>query len=179
MTAEIISVGDELLIGQVINTNQSFIAERLNSVGVAVSRMTTVGDDEGEILTAFRQAVERSDIVTVTGGLGPTHDDITRAVVCKFFETELVVDPSALENIKQIFARRGYPMTPLNEQQARVPRGCTVIQNRYGTAPGYFFERNGKQFFVMPGVPSEMKAMVDNFIVQHFKKNPAGFVNLD
>lgn len=176
MTAEIISIGDELLIGQVVNTNQAFIAERLNSVGITVSRMSTVGDDEGEILAAFRQAVNRSDVVTVTGGLGPTHDDITRAVVCTFFETGLVVDQSALENINQIFARRGYPMTRLNEEQALVPRFCTVIQNRYGTAPGYFFEKKGKQFFVMPGVPSEMKAMVDNFLVPHFKKNSPGFV---
>ncbi len=176
MTAEIISIGDELLIGQVINTNQAYIAERLNDVGILVDRMITVGDDEHAILASFQQAFERTDVVTVTGGLGPTHDDVTRTAVCKFFQTDLVQDHQALENIIQTFTRRGFPLTKLNEDQALVPRGCTVIQNRYGTAPGYFFESNGKFFFVMPGVPSEMKAMVDNFIVPYFQKKPSGFV---
>lgn len=176
MTAEIISIGDELLIGQVINTNQAYIAEQFNSVGIAIGRMTTVGDDEPAILASFAHALERCDVVVVTGGLGPTHDDITRAAVCKFFQTDLVADALALENIKQIFIRRGYPLTKLNEEQALVPRGCTVIQNRFGTAPGYFFDRNGKNFIVMPGVPSEMKGMVDSFLVPYFQKNSAGFV---
>jgi nicotinamide-nucleotide amidase len=176
MNAEIISIGDELLIGQVINTNQAFIAEQLNRVGISVQRMTTVGDVEAEILDSFQQAFDHADVVTVTGGLGPTHDDVTRAAVCKFMNTDLIVDRQALENIRQLFARRGYPITAVNEDQARVPRGCTVIQNAVGTAPGYFFERENKYFIVMPGVPFEMKAMMENFVVPFFSKNASGLI---
>jgi nicotinamide-nucleotide amidase len=174
--AEIISIGDELIIGQVINTNQAYIAEKLNSVGVFVDRMTTVGDNEKEIIDAFRIACASHDIVTVTGGLGPTHDDITRAVVCKFFNTDLVLNTEALEYIKQIFSRRNTIPKKINEDQALVPRDCTVIQNRLGTAPGYLFERDSKVFIVMPGVPFEMKAMIDEFIVPFFRKRETGSV---
>lgn len=176
MRAEIISIGDELLIGQVINTNQAYIAEQLNSVGISVYRMTTVGDDEQAILASFQRASEEAEVVTVTGGLGPTHDDITRTAVCKFMNTDLVVDHQALENIKQLFARRGYALTSLNEDQARVPRGCTVIQNYLGTAPGYFFDRNGKYLIVMPGVPFEMKAMMEHFVIPYFQNKVSGLV---
>lgn len=176
MKAEIISIGDELLIGQVINTNQAFIAEQLNSVGITVDRMTTVGDEELYILSAFEQAWHSHDVVTVTGGLGPTHDDITRAVVCKFFNTDLEVNKEALENIRRIFERRKLPLTPLNEDQARVPRGCRVIPNTAGTAPGYFFEREGKFFIVMPGVPFEMKAMMESFVLPFFASYVRGSV---
>jgi nicotinamide-nucleotide amidase len=176
LKAEIISIGDELLIGQVINSNQAFIAEKLNAVGVFADRMTTVGDDEKEILDSFHKAFNIHDIVTVTGGLGPTHDDITRAVVCKFFETDLVVDTEALKNVKRIFARLSTSPRKVNEDQALVPHTCTVIQNRLGTAPGYFFKQNGKFFFVMPGVPNEMKAMMDDFVIPFLKKQNTGLV---
>jgi nicotinamide-nucleotide amidase len=176
LKAEIISIGDELLIGQVINSNQASIAEKLNAVGVFADRMTTVGDDEKEILDSFHKAFNTHDIVTVTGGLGPTHDDITRGVVCKFFETDLVVDTEALENVKRIFARFSTSPRKVNEDQALVPRTCTVIQNRLGTAPGYFFKQNGKFLFVMPGVPNEMKAMMDDFVIPFLKKQNTGMV---
>jgi nicotinamide-nucleotide amidase len=176
MNAEIITIGDELLIGQVINTNQAYIAERLNTAGIFAERMITIGDEEEKILKAFAEAWERYDVVAVTGGLGPTHDDITRACVCKFFDTGLVSDPQALENVRQIFARRGLEPKEINEEQALVPRGCTVIQNALGTAPGYFFERSGKYFFSMPGVPYEMKGMMDTFIVPFFEKKETGLV---
>jgi nicotinamide-nucleotide amidase len=176
LKAEIISIGDELLIGQVINSNQAFIAEKLNSVGVFADRMTTVGDDEQEILDAFQKAFTTHDVVTVTGGLGPTHDDITRAVICKFFNTDLVLNNESLENVKNIFARRNVSPRKVNEDQALVPRDCTVIQNRLGTAPGYFFERGSKFFIVMPGVPYEMKAMMDDFVLPFLKKQNTGLV---
>ncbi len=172
--AEIISIGDELLIGQVVNSNASYIASQLNSVGVYVDKMTTVGDSESAILDAFEQALRAYDVVTVTGGLGPTHDDITRAAVCKFYKTELIVNEEALENIKQRFARRTIALIKRNEEQALVPRGCTVIQNHYGTAPGYLFERDGKYVIVMPGVPAEMKGMMDEFVVPYFSKIGTG-----
>jgi len=176
LNAEIISIGDELLIGQVINSNQALIAEKLNSAGVFADRMTTVGDNEQDIIDVFHKAFSTHDIVAVTGGLGPTHDDTTRAVVCKFFDTDLVMNNEALDNVKNIFAHRNISPHKINEDQALVPRTCTVIQNRFGTAPGYFFERDGKYFFVMPGVPYEMKAMVDDFVIPFLNKQKTGLV---
>ncbi|MGA3243359.1 MAG: competence/damage-inducible protein A [Bacteroidota bacterium] len=176
MKAEIISIGDELLIGQVINTNQAFIAERLNSIGIAVSRMTTVGDEEDAILESFAEALDNCSIVLVTGGLGPTHDDITRTAVCKFFATDLVVNEEALRRVRGFFERRGIAPKKINEDQALVPRTCTVIQNNHGTAPGFLFERNEKFFIAMPGVPFEMKAMVEEFILPFFAHRASGLV---
>jgi nicotinamide-nucleotide amidase len=176
LVAEIISIGDELLIGQVINSNQAYISEKLNSVGVFTDRMTTVGDNEQEILDAFHNAFKTHDVVTVTGGLGPTHDDITRAVVCKFFNTDLVLNNEALDNVNKIFSQRNLSPRKINEDQALVPRGCTVIQNRLGTAPGYFFEYDNKYLFVMPGVPYEMKAMMDDFVLPFLNKQNTGLV---
>ncbi len=176
MNAEIISIGDELLIGQVVNTNQAFIAEHLNTVGISVARMTTVRDREQEILESFTEAWKTHDIVLVTGGLGPTHDDITRSVVCKFFDTSLVKNEEALENVKRLFSSRGLPLNALSEHQALVPNGCTVIQNSQGTAPGYLFEKGGKTMIVMPGVPFEMTAMMEDFVLPHFSRNVKGLV---
>lgn len=176
MTAEIISIGDELLIGQVVNTNQAFIAEKLNSVGISVGTMTTVGDDEASILRSFADALSRHDLVLVTGGLGPTHDDITRRAVCKFFNTDLVLNNEALERVRGFFEKRGITPRKINEDQALVPRSCTVIQNHLGTAPGFQFERNGRYLIAMPGVPFEMKAMVDRFVVPFFASRASGLV---
>jgi len=174
MRAELVSIGDELLIGQVINSNAAYIAGQLNAVGISVARMTTVGDSEPEILHSFESALKEHDVVTVTGGLGPTHDDITRNAVCKFFRTELIMNDEALQNIRQRLARRNIALIKRNEEQALVPRGCTVIQNHYGSAPGYLFQQEGKYFIVMPGVPSEMKGMVDEFIVPYFSERRTG-----
>lgn len=176
MKAEIVSIGDELLIGQVINTNQAFIAEKLNSIGIPVHRMTTVGDSEHAILESLAKALGDHDLVIVTGGLGPTHDDITRTAVCKFFQTDLIVNEEALKRIRQIFERRGITPKKINEDQALVPRSCTVIQNRHGTASGYLFERDKKYFIVMPGVPFEMKAMVEDFVLPFFAARASGLV---
>ena len=176
MKAEIISIGDELLIGQVINTNQAFIAEKLNSIGIAVSRMTTVGDEEAAILESFAEALDNCDIVLVTGGLGPTHDDITRTAVCKYFGTDLVVNEETLQRVRGFFERRGIAPKKINEDQALVPRTCTVIQNNHGTAPGFLFERDNRFFIAMPGVPFEMKAMVEDFVLPFFAKRASGLV---
>lgn len=178
MNAEILSIGDELLIGQVINSNQSEIAERLNSVGIGVVRMTTVGDTVNAIVEALKEALSRAQVVVLTGGLGPTHDDLTREAVCTFFGTDLVEDPAALENIRRLFARRGLAITKNNEDQAMVPRGCTVIQNAHGTAPGFFFEHQGRFVAVLPGVPYEMREMMDSFIVPFFRGRKTGSVIL-
>ncbi len=176
MLAEIITIGDELLIGQVINTNQAFIADKLNSVGIAVARMTTVGDDEEMILQAFENACRTYDVVCVTGGLGPTHDDITKKAICKFFKTDLVMDQNILDKIKAILCKRNIHITKASEDQALVPRGCTVFPNSKGSAPGIVFERDGKYFIAMPGVPFEMKSIMEESVVSFFEKHASGRV---
>ena len=176
MKAEIISIGDELLIGQVINTNQAYLAEKLNSIGIAVQRMTTVGDEEEQILEAFARGMEEHDLVLVTGGLGPTHDDITRTAVCRFFGTDLIVNEEALSRVRSFFERRGVAPRKINEDQALVPRSGLVIQNNHGTAPGFMFERNDHYLIAMPGVPFEMKAMTESFILPSFASKSSGSV---
>jgi nicotinamide-nucleotide amidase len=176
MKATIIAIGDELLIGQVVNTNAAFIAEKLNAVGIPVQRMITIGDDEEAIVRTLEEASRQSDVMCLTGGLGPTHDDVTRGAICKFFGTDLVLNEEALENVRRIFKHRNVPITKLNEEQALVPRGCDVMQNPHGTAPGYFFHREGKHVAVMPGVPFEMKAMMENYVIPYFEHHAAGQV---
>lgn len=170
MHSYIISIGDELLIGQVINSNAAFIAQQLNSAGISVRKVLTVGDNEIDIMNAFREGYDNSDVVIVTGGLGPTHDDITKKLVCKFFQTDLVLHQESLENVKQIFQKRNLEFRKEAEEQAMVPRGAAVILNKRGTAPGIFFERNNKYFIVMPGVPSEMELMMTDFVIPSLKK---------
>jgi len=142
----------------------------LNSVGIFCERMTTVGDSEKVIIDAFTAAFNRVDIVCVTGGLGPTHDDITKKMVCEFFDTDLVIDNEVLEHIKALAQKRNISMIQSNIDQALVPRNSTVIPNLVGTAPGMMFERKNKYFFVMPGVPYEMKGMIDDWIIPFLEK---------
>ncbi len=178
MTAEIITIGNELLIGQVVNTNQAYIAEKLNSIGIYCERMTTVGDSAQVITDAFTSAFNRVDIVCVTGGLGPTHDDITKKIVCEFFKTELVMNDEVLEHIKALAQKKNITIIQSNIDQALVPKDCVVIPNLFGTAPGLMFERtrqtnsghDNKYFIVMPGVPYEMKSMVDGWILPFLEK---------
>lgn len=176
MTAEIITIGDELLIGQVINTNQAFIAEQLNLIGIRVDRMITVGDDLGEITAAFGEALRRADVVMVTGGLGPTHDDVTRTAVCRFFGTDLTPRSEVLEQIRGLLASRGIPLSPVHEDQALVPRTATVIPNGSGTAPGMLFEQDGRVLMVFPGVPYEMRGMVEGTAVPYLASVRKGSV---
>ena len=180
MNAEIITIGDELLIGQVINTNQAYLAEKLNSVGVFVERMTTVGDNRTDILRAFRSAWETYGVVCVTGGLGPTHDDITKKLVCEFFETDLVKSEEVFNSVKALYAKRNMVWTKSAEEQMLVPRKCKILRNSSGTAPGMLFEEEGqkgkKYFVVMPGVPFEMKSIVDEELLPYFEKEHFGTV---
>ena len=152
MKAQIISIGDELLIGQTVNTNASFIGEKISDLNIDVVKIGTIGDEEDIILKEFKNAYENSDLIIVTGGLGPTHDDITRSAVVKFFNTELVKNEEVLENIKNLFAKRGRKLTQVNIDQSLVPKNAEVIKNSKGTAPGYWIENEGKIFVVMPGV---------------------------
>ena len=165
MKAQIITIGDEILIGQTLNTNAAFIGEKLTEIQFDVVKSSTVGDDHSNILKEFEDAFKNNDVVIVTGGLGPTHDDVTRKCIAEFFETELIVDKNVLEDIHEIFTKRGRKMTPTNENQALVPKIANVMRNKRGTAPGNWIEKNDKIFISMPGVPFEMKLMMQEFVI--------------
>jgi len=162
---EIITIGDELLIGQVIDTNSAWMAKQLNKVGLPVKCKTTIGDDEQDILDALAQAFSRADIILLTGGIGPTKDDITKKTLCRFFDTQLVFDDNTLSNIEQVLRNISRNINELTRAQAYVPESATIIQNKMGTAPVTWFEKDGKILVSMPGVPYEMKWIMDNEII--------------
>ncbi|MDR0547429.1 MAG: CinA family nicotinamide mononucleotide deamidase-related protein, partial [Dysgonamonadaceae bacterium] len=170
LQGEIITIGDELLIGQVVDTNSAWMAVELNKVGLDVRYKTTVGDNETDILDAFDRAFSRASIVLVTGGIGPTKDDITKKTLCKYFDTQLVFNPETLQNIENIFAGLSKTLNELTREQAYVPEKAQVIQNRMGTAPLTWFERDGKVLVSMPGVPYEMKWAMENEIIPCLQK---------
>jgi nicotinamide-nucleotide amidase len=165
MIAEIISIGDELLIGQVVNTNASWMAQHLQEVGIAVKKISAIADDAGEIHRALDEAFSRSDIILVTGGLGPTKDDITKHTLCEYFNTQLVFHQPSFDNIERLFAGRGFKVSDLNRRQAEIPANCTPVLNINGTASGMWFEKDNKILVSMPGVPFEMEAMMENDIL--------------
>ncbi len=167
MNSEIITIGDELLIGQIINTNQAYIAEQLNAIGVRVARMTTVGDDMQEILETFDVAWKRNNVVIVTGGLGPTHDDITKKAVCTFFDSDLVANEEIKIHIQELMKKWNRQWSPSYEEQTMFPRKARLVPNPVGTAGGMLFEEEGKYFYVLPGVPHEMKEMMDGTIIPY------------
>lgn len=180
MKATILNIGDELLIGQVTNTNASQMSQRLISAGIDVCGTYVIGDNAADINSYLRHCLDRSDAVLITGGLGPTKDDITKKTLCDFFDSELYENEEALANVKRIFDSRGYELTPINRQQAWVPRCCTMVNNILGTAPCMWFELpedeedewGGKVVVSLPGVPFEMINLMDTEIIprlqQHF-----------
>lgn len=178
MRAEIISIGDELLIGQVINTNASYLSEKLGEVGISVSRVTTVGDALPDIQLAFQRAWKEADVVIVTGGLGPTHDDISKDAVAKFFKKKLKLDKKILKAVEARFARFGYKKMPeINVGQAMVPEDFKALRNNAGTAPGLLYQEKGKTFVILPGVPPEMKWIMEDSLLKILKKNTSGKVS--
>lgn len=167
----IITIGDELLIGQVIDTNSTWMAKELNEIGIAVTKRIAIGDRESGILEALAAEVGKAQIILITGGLGPTKDDITKEVLCKYFETVLEENEVALANIKWIFDQKfKRPLQEVNIQQAWLPKSCTPIQNKNGTAPGMLFKKNDSLIISMPGVPFEMKAMMTETILPLLKQ---------
>jgi len=170
LQTEIISIGDELLIGQVVNTNSSWLAETLNLAGIDVRQITAVADERDEILRALQEAENRADVILMTGGLGPTKDDITKTVLCDFFEDNLLTHQGVLDNVRSFFRRKGVDLTKLNEDQALVPSKAVVLDNPVGTAPGLLFRRNNKVFVAMPGVPYEMKYLTEKYVVPQLQK---------
>lgn len=165
MNVTIINIGDELLIGQVVNTNASTMARMLTEAGMEVGKTVVVGDSRDDIWQAVDAAMHSSDTVLVTGGLGPTKDDITKKLLCEYFGSELVESEVALENVKRLFAVRGFELTPVNRAQALVPKCCEVLNNDVGTAPCMWFEREGKVLVSLPGVPHEMEWLMVNRVI--------------
>ncbi len=165
VTAEIIAIGDELLYGQIMDTNSHWISQELDAVGVRVVRKTTVGDNRTDILTAFEEASKRANLILITGGLGPTQDDLTKPLLAEYFGCEIVEVPEAVAAVSAYFTRRGREMTLLNILQGHLPTCCTYVPNEVGTAPGMWFEQKGCYWMSMPGVPHEMKKLVKDFVL--------------
>ena len=170
MNAELLTIGNEILIGQIVNTNSVWMAQQLNMIGVSIVHMSSVADDRDAILKAFDDASHRADIVLITGGLGPTKDDITKKTFCDYFDTQLVTDVNVLEDITEFFSKRNKQVSDLNKKQAEVPKGCFVIRNKNGTAPGMWMEKNNTIFVSMPGVPYEMQAILLDDVIPEIKK---------
>lgn len=169
MNAEIITIGDEILIGQIVDTNAAYIAQQLNATGIVVSERASVGDDAAQIMRSIEQALGRSNIVITTGGLGPTKDDITKTTLTRMFGSRLVNDPKVEEHVRRMLAQRGIEFNELNRGQAMVPECCTVLFNAHGTAPGMWFERDGKVVISLPGVPFEMRHLMEDEVLPRLK----------
>jgi nicotinamide-nucleotide amidase len=165
INASIITIGDELLIGQVIDTNSAWIAQKLNGAGIVVTKRIAIGDDADEIWNALDIENKNADVVLITGGLGPTSDDITKQILCKYFNGKMIVDTGALQNVKSLFEKVYHKaISEVNLKQAEVPDVCEVIQNRRGSAPGMIFHKDGTIFISMPGVPYEMQGIMEDVI---------------
>lgn len=171
MNAEIMTIGDELLIGQVVDTNSAWIGQRLNEAGIRVKQITSVSDDEQHILQALSEARQRAGVVLITGGLGPTKDDITKKTLCKYFGVGLRLDPGALENVERIFRARGREVSEINRKQAEVPSNAGVLPNPQGTAPGMWFEQDGVIYVSLPGVPHEMKGIMEQAVLPRLRRH--------
>jgi nicotinamide-nucleotide amidase len=175
MTAEIITIGDEILIGQIIDSNSAWIAERLNQIGIAVGRIVSVSDQHEAIKIALSEASARTGLVIITGGLGPTDDDRTRTAICEYFNSGIRFDDAIYRHIESLLKGRGVEINNRNRKQAEVPDNCRVVHNPAGTAPGMWFEQNKVDYLFLPGVPFEMKAIMEN-VLPEWKKRYAGQV---
>lgn len=171
MNAEIITIGDEILIGQIIDSNSAFIAKELNNIGVSIVQITSTSDTEQAIINSIKSAETRAEIIIMTGGLGPTKDDITKHTIAKYFDTELVFNQDVYNHVKELLSSRGISMNELNSKQAYLPKNCKVLFNKVGTASGMLFKQNGKTYISMPGVPFEMKYIIKEGVVPYIKNN--------
>jgi nicotinamide-nucleotide amidase len=171
MKAHIITIGDELLIGQTIDTNSAWIGAELSKLGFDIWRITSIHDNRNDILNTLKEVSGKTDVVIITGGLGPTSDDITKPTLCEYFGTRLVLNTEVLQMIEVMMSKRGFPMNENNRRQAEVPESCKVLTNAMGTAPGMWFEQNGTIFISMPGVPYEMKYIMDQHVIPQLNKS--------
>lgn len=169
MKTAIITIGDEILIGQIVDTNSTWIAQKMTIAGFQIEEMVSIGDDAQQIKDTLDDVFRRVDVILMTGGLGPTKDDLTKKTLCDYFDTQLVFDESVLENIKNVISWTS--LNPLTHDQAYVPKDCTVIQNKVGTAPITWFERNSKILVSMPGVPYEMRYAMENEVINRLQKH--------
>ena len=170
MEAILISIGNELLNGRTTNTNATFIAGKLFEIGIRTRKVVTIGDDQEGIRQALGEALTEADLVILTGGLGPTHDDVTKKAVADYFDAPLALDPAILKRVEDRFRKRGMAMPEVNRNQALVPRGARILENPIGTAPGLHFSRQGREVFVLPGVPKEMKALVEGAVLPYLSR---------
>ena len=170
MKAEIISIGDEILIGQITNTNAAWLGEQMNLIGFSVVQMTTIPDDREHILKMLKASSERADLILITGGLGPTKDDITKESLCEYFDVPLKLNDNALADVQELFRKRGWELNELNKKQAELPENAIPLKNKNGTAPGMWFEQNGRIYVSMPGVPFEMKPMITGEVIPRLKE---------
>ncbi|MFD2528117.1 competence/damage-inducible protein A [Polaribacter marinaquae] len=171
MNAEIITIGDEILIGQIVDTNSQFIGQQLNKIGVSVYQVTSIQDDKQHILNALKEAQERVDIVILTGGLGPTKDDITKKTIATYFKDDEVVEyPEVIAHIKALFKKINHPFKEIQKTQAQLPSKATLLMNTFGTAPGMWFFENETVFVSLPGVPYEMKGLIVNEVLPRIQK---------
>ncbi|MDQ1297183.1 MAG: CinA-like protein [Bacteroidota bacterium] len=170
MKAQIITIGDELLIGQTVDTNSAWIGAEMSKLGFDVWRKLSVHDIREDILESLKESAGKSDVVLITGGLGPTSDDITKQTLCEFFNTRLIVDNEVLLMVEEMMRRRNFPMNENNRRQAEVPESCRVLKNSAGTAPGMWFEKDGTIYISMPGVPHEMKYIMTEHVLHELKQ---------
>lgn len=171
MNAEIITIGDEILIGQIVDTNSQWIAQQLNKIGVSVYQITSIQDEKQHILTTLAEAQTRANVIIITGGLGPTKDDITKKTLAEFFDNDVMVEyPEVITHIKTMFAKFNIPFKPIQNQQALIPSKATLLKNRFGTAPGMWFYENETVFISLPGVPYEMKALIKNEVLPRIQQ---------
>jgi len=170
MKSEIITIGDELLIGQTIDTNSAWIGTELSLAGFDIQKKTSIHDNRPDILKTLSEALGKSDVVIITGGLGPTSDDITKPSLCEFFGTRLVMNNEVLAMVENMMRRRNFPMNENNRRQAEVPESCKILTNAMGTAPGMWFEKDGTIFISMPGVPAEMKYIMNEHVLPALKR---------
>ena len=171
MNLDIITIGDEILIGQIVDTNSAWMAQKLNDEGINVRQIISISDDPVHITETFIESAGKVDLVLVTGGLGPTKDDKTKDTICDFFGTKLVTNAAVLENIEELLNKRGIALNRLNRDQALVPEGSHVFQNKLGTAPGLLLKKDGCSFIFMPGVPYEMKYLMEFEVLPYLRDN--------
>ena len=170
MRAEIITIGDEILIGQIVDTNSEFIAKELNKIGVSVCQISSIQDNETHITNAIKEAESRADIIIITGGLGPTKDDVTKHTLCAYFDDVLEQNDAVLEHVINLLTHKNIPVSNINKQQALVPSKAQVLYNGYGTAPGMYFTKDTKTIISLPGVPYEMKSILANEVIPKLVK---------
>ena len=170
MKSTIVTIGDEIIIGQILDTNSQYISQSLNALGVVVAERTSIGDDASQIVSTLDRALGVTDIVIITGGLGPTKDDITKHTLTRYFDSSLRYDEGVANHVRTMLERRGIAFNELNRSQAMVPQCCTVLHNSHGTAPGMWFDKDGKVVISLPGVPFEMKHLMEDEVLPRLKE---------